>query len=248
MNTLRINAFSICVAPPLAIQAYLIKRIRQKAPFLPVVTFNISMMGAHDDALRWWIQRHALITVDGISVSIMLWRYHRQWVPRYPGIDMVTDLLTTQSHQRVALLGGRPESLAGTVAWVTSLGHDVVFSIDGYTPLHADAANRLAQSAPRIILVAMGCPKQDECIRSLSNILTHGVAIGVGGAFDIWSGQKKRAPIWVRRCGLEWLARSIMKPTRILWIIRGLLRTVSPPPHSIETSHLDHYDHTRQGH
>lgn len=237
MNTLRINAFSICVAPPLAIQAYLINRIGQKAPFLPVVTFNISMMGAHDDALRRWIQRHAFITVDGISVSIMLWRYHRQWVPRYPGIDMVTDLLTTQSHQRVALLGGRPESLTGTVAWVTSLGHDVVFSMDGYTPLHTDDTTRLAQSTPDIILVAMGCPKQDDCIRSLSNILTHGVAIGVGGAFDVWSGQTKRAPIWVRRCGLEWLARSITRPTRLLGIIRGLLRTASPAPHSKQRHH-----------
>ncbi|TBR17777.1 hypothetical protein EPO66_02110, partial [bacterium] len=40
--------------------------------------------------------------------------------------------------------------------------------------------------------------------------------MGVGGSFDILSGIKTRAPLWMQRLGLEWLWRFIQEPGR-LW-------------------------------
>ncbi|MEL7520921.1 MAG: WecB/TagA/CpsF family glycosyltransferase, partial [Cyanobacteria bacterium J06553_1] len=42
----------------------------------------------------------------------------------------------------------------------------------------------------------------------------HAVWIGVGGSFDIWSGKKARAPMWMRNAHLEWLYRLYQEPWR----------------------------------
>jgi len=41
------------------------------------------------------------------------------------------------------------------------------------------------------------------------------VAIGVGGAFDYLTERVRRAPVWMRRAGLEWLHRLANQPWRI---------------------------------
>ena len=38
--------------------------------------------------------------------------------------------------------------------------------------------------------------------------------MGVGGSFDVWAGQKQRAPGWMCRLQLEWLYRLIQEPSR----------------------------------
>jgi N-acetylglucosaminyldiphosphoundecaprenol N-acetyl-beta-D-mannosaminyltransferase len=43
----------------------------------------------------------------------------------------------------------------------------------------------------------------------------NGVMIGVGAAFDFHAGIVKRAPLWMRRHGLEWLHRLLQDPRRL---------------------------------
>ena len=39
--------------------------------------------------------------------------------------------------------------------------------------------------------------------------------MGLGGSFDVYSGEKKRAPIFYQRLGLEWFYRFLKEPSRI---------------------------------
>lgn len=72
------------------------------------------------------------------------------------------------------------------------------------------------RSRPDILFVAFGAPKQEKWIaRNLSKLETVKIAMGVGGAFDFISGKIKRAPIQLRKIGLEWLWRLIHEPKRI---------------------------------
>ncbi|MCL4459933.1 MAG: WecB/TagA/CpsF family glycosyltransferase [Chloroflexi bacterium] len=65
-----------------------------------------------------------------------------------------------------------------------------------------------------ILLVAYGAPAQDKWIaRNLAKLQVP-VVIGVGGVFDYLSGTVKRAPLWMRQAGLEWLYRLIKQPWR----------------------------------
>jgi N-acetylglucosaminyldiphosphoundecaprenol N-acetyl-beta-D-mannosaminyltransferase len=66
-----------------------------------------------------------------------------------------------------------------------------------------------------ILFVAFGSPKQEIWIAENLSRLPVKVAIGVGGAFDFVSGKVKRAPVFARKLGLEWLFRLIIEPWRI---------------------------------
>ena len=66
-----------------------------------------------------------------------------------------------------------------------------------------------------ILFVAFGSPKQELWIAQNLPRIDVRVAIGVGGAFDFISGRVRRAPLWVRNFGLEWLFRLLIQPWRI---------------------------------
>jgi N-acetylglucosaminyldiphosphoundecaprenol N-acetyl-beta-D-mannosaminyltransferase len=89
---------------------------------------------------------------------------------------------------------------------------------DGYFKPHEQAAllERIRNSKPDVLLVAMGTPRQEYWIRDHFNELGVPVYIGVGGTFDVLAGLKKDAPAWVRRFALEWLFRLVQDP-RNLW-------------------------------
>ena len=72
------------------------------------------------------------------------------------------------------------------------------------------------QSGADILLVAMGAPRQEVWIAANRNRLAPKVAIGVGGLFDFFSGRVWRAPVAMRRTGLEWVWRLGQEPGR-LW-------------------------------
>lgn len=75
-----------------------------------------------------------------------------------------------------------------------------------------DAINR---SGAGIAFISLGCPKQEIWMaRQRGNIAA--VCIGVGAAFAFHAGDARRAPVWMRSTGLEWLHRLAQEPRR-LW-------------------------------
>lgn len=75
-------------------------------------------------------------------------------------------------------------------------------------------STRLEQSRPDIVFVAYGHPAQDLWIDRYRGGIGARVAIGVGGALDFVAGERRRAPRWMQRFGLEWLFRLFQEPRR----------------------------------
>lgn len=69
---------------------------------------------------------------------------------------------------------------------------------------------------PDFLFVAYGAPKQDKWIAKNLAELNVKVAMGVGGALDMIAGITPRAPLWMRRLGLEWLWRLFLEPKKRL--------------------------------
>jgi N-acetylglucosaminyldiphosphoundecaprenol N-acetyl-beta-D-mannosaminyltransferase len=69
---------------------------------------------------------------------------------------------------------------------------------------------------PDIVWVGLGAPRQEIWMHAHRDRLSAPVLIGVGAVFDFASGQKQRAPRWMRHGGLEWLHRLATEPRR-LW-------------------------------
>jgi len=72
----------------------------------------------------------------------------------------------------------------------------------------------LQHKKPDIIFVAQGTPKQELLMNELIQA-SPALYMGLGGSFDIYGGEKKRAPIFFLKLQLEWFYRLLQEPTRI---------------------------------
>lgn len=86
----------------------------------------------------------------------------------------------------------------------------------GARPGEADEiASRIRASGARLLLVGLGCPRQEAFASALRPLLDMPV-MAVGAAFDYISGRLPRPPAWMQRVGLEWAWRLAWEPRR-LW-------------------------------
>lgn len=74
---------------------------------------------------------------------------------------------------------------------------------------------QINQSGAGIVLVALGCPKQEAWMATHSHQIK-AVCLGVGGAFPVFAKMQSRAPMFFQKYGLEWLYRLFQEPKR-LW-------------------------------
>ncbi len=71
-------------------------------------------------------------------------------------------------------------------------------------------------AAPDVLWVGLGCPKQEFWMRAHQKSIQAPAIVGIGQAFNIYAGQVRQAPAWMRESGLEWLFRLLSEPRR-LW-------------------------------
>jgi N-acetylglucosaminyldiphosphoundecaprenol N-acetyl-beta-D-mannosaminyltransferase len=144
---------------------------------------------------------------------------------RVPGPDLLEAFASIANIKGYSsfFLGDTPESLAALTSKIKDRypGHRIAGSFSPpFRPLTADentnilSTIKLAQ--PDVLWVALGLPKQELWISEHLARLQVPVAISVGAAFGFVSGQIKRAPLWMRAAGFEWLWRLGHEP-RKLW-------------------------------
>ncbi|NLI76576.1 MAG: WecB/TagA/CpsF family glycosyltransferase [Candidatus Riflebacteria bacterium] len=149
---------------------------------------------------------------------------------RVPGVALVQDLSARAAREGwpVFFLGARPgvaQAAADTLA-ARFAGLRVAGVRHGYFPAGSaeerEVLDQVRQAGPSIVFVAMGVPRQEEFIDLLREGEWHRpvVAIGVGGSFDVLSGQVPRAPVLMQRFALEWLFRLWKEPSRLDRIAR----------------------------
>jgi len=84
---------------------------------------------------------------------------------------------------------------------------------------------RINKASPDLLFVAFGAPKQEIWIyNNLKKLPTVKFAMGVGGSFDFISGRIARAPLVLQKCGLEWLWRLSVQPSRIRRIYNATIK------------------------
>ncbi len=75
--------------------------------------------------------------------------------------------------------------------------------------------DRIKETRPHILIVSLGCPKQEKFIYKYLDEMEVPFSIGLGASIDFESGKVKRAPKWMRDHGLEWLHRIFQDPKRL---------------------------------
>lgn len=196
-----------------------LKRERTAAVFTP--NPEIVLMAQENPELMEALLAAELVIPDGIGI-IYASKIHRLGLKeRVPGIDLMAKMLrflnTTKGSMYI--LGGKPmvaEVAAGRIQevypYIQIKGlHDGYFDAEEEMRI-LDEINELK---PDVLFVALGCPRQELWIHKHKRLLNCKVAMGVGGAVDVWAGHAKRAPLWMQKTGLEWFYRLIQEPTRI---------------------------------
>jgi len=71
-------------------------------------------------------------------------------------------------------------------------------------------------SGARLLLVCLGCPKQERWIWAHHHETGIPLSIGVGASLDFITGKQVRAPRWMQKSGLEWFWRMSGSPARLV--------------------------------
>ncbi|MCX6085030.1 MAG: WecB/TagA/CpsF family glycosyltransferase [Caldiserica bacterium] len=192
-------------------------------PHMGVAINPEKVIKAKQDRVLERVLRHSdLNFCDGIGI---IWAsrvfYHERIKSRITGVDLFLRLLETADARgwRLFLLGSRPEVLSKVVAIVKERYPGLAMAgwHDGYFTLAQEPGlvAEIATSRADIMFVGMGSPKQEKFLAG--NLSTMGVsfAMGVGGSYNVLSGEFKRAPARVQRLGLEWLYRFVLDPKRL---------------------------------
>ena len=158
---------------------------------------------------------------DGIGIHIgcrMLGQALRENVN---GTDMFPLLCGAAARERLPLylLGARPgiaQAAADNMA-KRCPGLIIAGARDGYFRPEEEAAlvDAINGSGAKILLVALGAPRQELWLARWRDRLAPEVGMGVGGLLDFYSGRMPRAPVWMREMGLEWLFRLLQEPGRM---------------------------------
>jgi N-acetylglucosaminyldiphosphoundecaprenol N-acetyl-beta-D-mannosaminyltransferase len=193
---------------------------KQRHLRIAVMNANKAWLARRDLRLRQFLDVAELVIPEYATV----WAAKRlgiRGLHHVGGITLMKRLLEEAPARgwSVFLLGAQPavvetlrRRLESASPPVRVIGHH-----HGYLDANSESQLRdtLAATRPDLLFVAMGSPLQEHFLATLEP-RSAGVAIGVGGSFDVLAGLKNDAPKWARGRGLEWLYRLAQDPAG-LW-------------------------------
>jgi len=184
----------------------------------PEVLFN----GLNNPMLKEnFNDKSSIIIPDGVGTVLAAKLLKKPVKEKIAGIDVVREVLIKANLEAksIYLLGAKEEILKKCVENIklefpnlkVSGFHNGFFDLNNCDDIIED----IKTCEPWAIFVAMGSPRQEIFIRKIIKISNTHIFMGVGGVFDIFAGELKRAPKWMISLGLEWLYRVIKEPFRI---------------------------------
>ncbi len=186
-----------------------------------VVTPNPEFLLAaeKDEQFRALLNGADLVLPDGIGVIYSAKLLGRPLKERVPGIDFASAMLSTLDYLggRLYLLGAKPGVAEEAGRRILAQYPHIVLcgTQDGYFKDDAQAAQQAAQAKPDLMFVCLGAPKQEKWMAQYGPSTGARLAIGLGGALDVFAGNIERAPEVWQKLGLEWAYRLKKEPRRI---------------------------------
>ena len=191
---------------------------------LPVYTPNaeIFMQACRDDNFRHILNSSWLTLPDGAGLKLAsrLLPEVERFPARVAGCDLLQRMIAESAGSNYSLyfLGARPGVAAEAAHRMQRKwpGLNIAGCHHGYLDRVSveGLIERINEKSPDLLFVGMGAPRQEKFIYTHRERLQAGVAITVGGSFDVLSGEVKRAPLFMQKLYLEWLYRLIEEPSR----------------------------------
>ena len=169
---------------------------------------------------------------DGIGAVMALKKHGYKEVVKLPGCELWLKIIDSLYRERKTfyLVGSKQEVIENTVQKLKQdfPGIQIINYRNGYIKTEEEKQALLediTEKRPDVVFVAMGSPKQELLMEEM---LERHPAIyqGLGGSFDVYTGNVKRAPKWWVDHNLEFAYRLVKQPSRIkrqIHLVRFLL-------------------------
>lgn len=166
-----------------------------------------------------------LILTDGqivVKISKYLGNPIKERVCMTDFVWHVFDLAVEKGYG-VFLFGGKEEALKKATENIKKKVPELKI-VDSYSPPFGfendeeklkEANERIKKSDADILIVFLGCPKQEKFIAANKDKYQIPISITMGGCVDFLAGGVKRAPKWMQNVGLEWFYRFLQEPRRM---------------------------------
>jgi N-acetylglucosaminyldiphosphoundecaprenol N-acetyl-beta-D-mannosaminyltransferase len=199
----------------------ILQKIRQgeRKQFIIAQNPEKVMKCLEDEELDQIIEHQAtLLIADGIGIILAGKLKKQPPIPRVTGVDLFESLtkMAADEARSLFLYGASPEVNAQAVEVLKDRYPQlsIAGAIDGYEQDQQRIISAIQQAQPDFLFVALGTPRQEKWIAQHLDQLPVQLVMGVGGSFDVLTGNVKRAPEWMQRIGIEWLHRLLSQPTR----------------------------------
>lgn len=193
-----------------------------------VVTPNVDhLVKLEKDALfREIYDKAALVLTDGQPLIWISRLLGRPIVEKVSGSDLFPEVCRMAAKKGYSLFFlGADEGVADLAAEKLRKKYPDIRIVGTYSPPYGfesdkEEVKRIVQMVnsadTQILAVALGAPKQEKFFYENRDKFRVAVALHIGASLDFAAGSVKRAPRWMRRCGLEWLHRLLKDPGRLM--------------------------------
>ncbi|MCL1998249.1 MAG: WecB/TagA/CpsF family glycosyltransferase [Turicibacter sp.] len=183
------------------------------------------MLARRDGEFLALLRAADLVLPDGIGIILAARLLRLPLFERVTGCDITQALLKSAVGRSCYLLGAAPNIAEKAAENLRQEGVTVVGFHDGYftAASEKEIISEIQALHPDILILGMGMPRQEQwAMRHLADLPCK-VTLCVGGTIDILAGNVRRAPVFMRKIGLEWLYRLISQPSRF-WRMLDLPR------------------------
>jgi N-acetylglucosaminyldiphosphoundecaprenol N-acetyl-beta-D-mannosaminyltransferase len=200
--------------------------VRSKKPHqICICNVHTTMMAYKNKASHKYMKKASLSTMDGQPLVWLAKFLGARNSERIAGPDLLLEVcrISPSKGYRHFFYGGA-EGIPEKMKRVFEKAFPGIEIVGTYSPPFRPSTQEedevivkmINSRTPDFLWVGLGAPKQEQWIADHLDRIEAPVQVGVGAAFDFFTGNVRRAPVWMQRFGLEWLFRLLKEPRR-LW-------------------------------
>lgn len=219
-RTVPVGPFAIADQAPDEIRSRITRSIGQR---VTVMALHVGGLNERSDADFVKAMNEAtFVYADGIAVVLLARIAGASEVQRTPttdlGWEVIGDLAERLGRRvRVGIIGSDADTLRDAVTKLEAGSRaTVVHATDGYQASYTSALAGLRDASPDLVFVGLGMPLEAKWVVSHLAELPSAIIMTCGGWLGFVAGTEARAPRWMQRIGLEWVARLYQAPRRLL--------------------------------
>lgn len=171
----------------------------------------------------------AIVLPDGQPIVWVSRLFGTPLAERLAGSDVFPVLirLLDAENRRVYLVGSHEAVLRQIIDKMSNRRNFLAFAppffqMDRRTPIVTRMLRDIRSFSPEFVFVGLGFPKQEMVsLDVMGKLEREGLSLPlflcVGASLEFFAGEKRRAPFWMQKVGLEWTYRLAQEPRRLWW-------------------------------